>query len=247
LSVTDTWTIEDDLVIFDFQASGNKDTIFGIKVTGKYQRTLSNIMLEDGNVISVTELYDLPEYWYVNASSYNAKDDIYYALINYFPGLPGSTLEQQILTVNFSMCEPGMSEPKPVASLSPIKSSTDEYLGQLQFIAWDPEIKKLFGAGINLQTNIAYLVIIDPYTGITTDRLVEISNVTEVGPIATHTNHGTTSIPVNIFLKKGENHWELRFLEYNTNAKVVNVNMLSKSYVGPDYKYFVAAVRALDE
>lgn len=240
----DSWTVEDDdLTIFDLQASSNKDTIFGIKVTGKYQRTLSNIILEDENLITVTELYDLPEYWYVNASSYNAKEDIYYALLNNFPGLSNSTLEQQILVVNFTNCVPGLSEPKPTASLMSIKSK----LGQLQFITWDPEIKVLFGAGINLQTNIAYLVIIDPYTGETSDSLVNIANVTEVGPLVSHSNHEMTGIPLNLFVKKVENHWDLHFFQYNTNAKTVNVNILTWSYVGPEYKYFVAAVRAFDE
>jgi hypothetical protein len=61
-----------DYSFFDLQYSSKLQTLFGIKVTGTYQRTLSNFILpSDSSSVVATELYDLPTNWYVNASSFD--------------------------------------------------------------------------------------------------------------------------------------------------------------------------------
>lgn len=236
------WTIEDGTIIFDLQSSESKNTLFGIKVTGKYQRTLSNIALEANNKMKITELYDLPEYWYVNASSYDGKKDTYFALINNFPGREESTLEQQLLMVNFTDVQVGEAS-SPPALLVPIVDEV--YHGQLQFIAWYGRF--LFAAGINLQTNVAYITLIDQATGKTSDLDFMVENVTEVGPLVTHSNHGTTGYLMNLFVKHGDENWTLYAVEYNSNAEKINVVWHLRDYAGSDYNYFAAATRAFDE
>jgi hypothetical protein len=91
---------------FDLQYSTNAQTLYGIKVTGTYQRTLTNFILES-NFLTETELYNLPENWYVNASSYDSAADHYFAILNHFSGMPDSTNQQQLLMTDFSACSPG--------------------------------------------------------------------------------------------------------------------------------------------
>lgn len=191
----------------------------------------------------ITELYDLPEYWYVNASSYDNKNDVYFALINNFPNRNESTLAQQLLVVDFKEVEVGNANIKPYGKLIPITDNI--YQGQLQFIAYS--LRYVFAAGINLQSNIAYITLLNQTTGETNDLKFRVHNVTEIGPLVTHSNHGTTSILMNLFVKHGTNNWTLYALEYNTNAKCINVVWNLKDYIGDKYKYFAAATVAFNE
>ena len=242
LTQTGLWTIEDGTIIFDLQSSEQKDTLFGIKVTGQYQRTLSGIQLLENNEVKITELYDLPEYWYVNASSYNGAADVYYALINNFPGREESTLEQQILIVDFADCEVGSATPKPEANLVTVKNGN---FGQLQFIAYYE--RYLFGAGINLDNNIAFVTVVDQATGDLADINFQKEGITEVGPLVTHSNHGTTGYHMTLFVKRGGGGWVQYYLTYNSNSQTINVVQEEREYQGTEYKYFAAGTVAFNE
>lgn len=244
LSQKGYWTILDGTIIFDLQYAMKKDTLFGIKVTGKYQRTLSNIVLGPSNTMQITELYNLPEYWYVNASSYDGAHDIYFALINNFPGREESTSDQQLLIVDFSSVVVGQSNPSPSGKLVPIEDTA--FGGQMQFIAYD-DLCRVFAGGINLQTNVAYVALLNLTTGKTTDLNFQVANVTEIGPLVMHSNHGTTGINMNFFVKHGSNNWTLYMLQYNTNAKYINVIWTVRNYSGDLYKSFAAATVAFEE
>lgn len=247
LTVIQEWFLPNDTIIFDLQYSTTKSTLFGIKVTGTYQRTFSNIILYDDGSISVHELFNLPQYWFVNASTYDSTHNIYYALVNNFPSLPNATLRQQLAVIDFSDCINGQSSPTADGELFNLTTVDKSYIGQLQFLSYSPETSILFGAGINLQTNTAYVVTIDKTTGITTLPLMEMGSVLEIGPLVTHSNHQSTGLPISFFVKTAENTWKLLLLQYNTNAKYVNVVNYIRTFTGEEYKYFTAAVRAYNE
>ncbi len=86
---------------FDLQYSAAQNTLFGIAVNGTYGRILSNFLTLGSNV-SYRPIQALPYMWYVNASSYNIKADIYYGLLNNFPHQPNSTTAQKLAVGNFS-------------------------------------------------------------------------------------------------------------------------------------------------
>jgi hypothetical protein len=86
---------------FDLQYSAAQNTFYGIAVNGTYGRILSNFLTLGSNV-SYRPIQALPCMWYVNASSYNTKHDIYYALLNNFPHQPNSTTAQKLAVGNFS-------------------------------------------------------------------------------------------------------------------------------------------------
>ena len=90
---------------FDLQYSAAQNTLYGIAVNGKYGRILSNFFTLGSNV-SYRPIQALPYMWYVNASSYNTKGNIYYGLLNNFPHQPNSTAAQKLAVGNFSSLHP---------------------------------------------------------------------------------------------------------------------------------------------
>jgi hypothetical protein len=241
------WTIEDGTIIFDLQSSESKNTLFGIKVTGQYQRTLSNIQLLEGNAMKITELYDLPEFWYVNASTYNGRSDSYFALINNFPGREDSTLDQQILQVNFADCVVGSSTPKPNARLVEVGHS--DRFGQLQFIAQAGDF--LFASSINLDTNVAYLSTLNARSGKLTATGFTVGNatdgVTEIGPLVAHSpTSDSHAYTLTFFARRGGTSWSQYLLTFDADSNSAVVTASTK-YEGSLYQSFAAGTIAFKE
>jgi hypothetical protein len=224
---------------FDLQYAPNYGTLYGIKVTGTYQRTLCNFVLYH-NEIYETELHDLPTNWYVNASSYDTTADYYFALINHFSGMPDSTDLQQLIFTDFSACSPGMKCNTPTKI-----TYVTEFDGQLQFIAYSVEITKLFVLGINLQTNIASFSYIDVLTGVCHSALFSVPQVTEVGPLVAHSGIQSNSNGPYVqlsFWTKGSNTWTEWSVEYYLDTDTVTAFPGKVTYSTPDYKYISAGV-----
>jgi hypothetical protein len=238
---------------FDLQYSLHQRTLYGIKVTGTYQRTLSNFILNSTNLVE-TELYDLPINWYVNASSYDPTTDSYYALLNHFSGMPDSTNQQQLLVSDFSSCylvqekqkeekEAGEGKCQPVTRLMNISG----FNGQLQFIAFSSDIQRLFVLGINLQTNDAMITLIDSITGEVRQQqvLYMIVMVTEVGPLVVHSGSKVNSNGSYIelsFFTKGTSAWTEWIVQYYPDKDAMLGSQGKVKYSSPEYKYIAAGV-----
>jgi hypothetical protein len=225
--------------LFDLQYAPNYGTLYGIKVTGTYQRTLSNFVLYH-NEIFATELYDLPTNWYVNASAFDTTADYYFALINHFSGMPDSTDLQQLVFTDFSQCSPGMKCETPTKI-----SYVTGFDGQLQFISYSQDLTKLFVLGINLQTNVAMVSYIDTLTGVCQPALFSVLMVTEVGPLVAHPgvqfNSNGNYIQLS-FWTKGSSSWTEWTVDYYFSKDAMLGSQGKVKYSTPDYKYISAGV-----
>jgi hypothetical protein len=176
LSLNYTWS-NNTFCFFDLQYSPLQRTIYGIKVTTKYGRVLSNFTFDETtNQISAIELYTLPYMWYVNASSYDAVTNTYFALINNFPGQSNSTLDQQIIVGDFSV------KNKPNAILFPLNRF--EY-GILQFISYSQILSTLVFSSMTspYETNNEILVgTFNIVTGVV-DHFIFKTNGYAIGPL----------------------------------------------------------------
>lgn len=92
-----------DFWFFDLQYCENQQTLYGIKVTSSYGRTLSRFEANPTQtIVNATELFTLPYMWYVNASTFDQSTNRYFGLINYFPGQPGYTAQQKLVVCDFT-------------------------------------------------------------------------------------------------------------------------------------------------
>jgi hypothetical protein len=72
-----------------------------------------------GDTIANTSIQLLPDMFFVNASTYNQDDDVYFGLLNYFPGQVNYTSVQQLLvgdmsgigSVSFAYLTPAEGQP----------------------------------------------------------------------------------------------------------------------------------------
>lgn len=149
---------------FDLQYSEAQDTIYGIWVNGTYGRVLSEFPgLGQGSSgsgpqpVAHRAIAALPYYWYVNASTFDPAGDVYYGLLNHFPGTPNATDAQKLAVGNFAS-QPGSVD---FVDLTPAPGSP---AGILHFLAWSEPAATLYGfAQMDAQT--ACFVTVDPATG----------------------------------------------------------------------------------
>jgi hypothetical protein len=85
---------------FDLQFTAAQNTFCGIAVNGTYGHILSNFLTLGSNV-TFRPIQALPYMPFVNASTCNTKDDIYYGLLNNFPHQSNSTTAQKLAVGNF--------------------------------------------------------------------------------------------------------------------------------------------------
>eukprot|EP01031_Cornospumella_fuschlensis_P038557 gene38557-46866_t len=151
LNLEYTWP-DTEFWFFDLQFAPAQNTLYGIKVTSTYGRTLSRFTAVPGEkTVSAEELFTLPYMWYVNASSFHAQANKYFALCNYFPGKPESTLAQKLTVCDFSSgadCQ---------------VLDIDASAGILQFISYSQKSSSLYFA--SMQDGVAKVGTIDPLTG----------------------------------------------------------------------------------
>ena len=145
--------VSQGLQYFDLQYSPAQNAVYGIAVNGTYGRVLSNFTLN--TTVTARPLQALPYMWYVNASSYDPKNNIYYGLLNNFPGHPNSTTAQKLAVGNFST---------PRADTQFVDLFTNGTPITVHFVVWSTPAQELFGLAQYDATTVA-LVIIDPTTG----------------------------------------------------------------------------------
>lgn len=160
---------------FDLQYSEAQDTIYGIWVNGTYGRVLSEFPgLGQGSSgsgpqhVAHREIAPLPYYWYVNASTFDPANDVYYGLLNHFPGTPNATDAQKLAVGRFAS-QPGSVD---FVDLTPAPGAP---AGTLHFLAWSEPAGVLYGfAQMDAQT--ACFVTVDPATG-------QYESIFEVQPV----------------------------------------------------------------
>lgn len=212
---------------FDLQYSPAQAAMYGILVTSSYGRALSNFTLDQAkDSITTQELYTLPYMWYVNASSFDAENSRYFALINNFPGFENSTLDQQLIVADFSK---DVSVAAPAVGLFPIKSG-----GMLvQFVTYAHSLKTLFCAG--MKGSEAHVSVIDERTG-TVTKSVYSKKATAVGPLMYVPNAADNQLTVYVQTSVQPAVWELWSIK-TTGAGAALVN----TYEGDNFTFFAGA------
>lgn len=148
---------------FDLQYSPRQDAFFGIFVNSTYGRVLSEFpglgqATVNGTDAAHVPIAGLPSMWYVNASSFDAKSDTYFGLLNHFPNTPGATDAQKLAVGNFGT-QPG------TATFVDLVAAAGSPAGIIHFISWSEPTAVLFGFA-QMDAETACFVTIDPATGI---------------------------------------------------------------------------------
>lgn len=235
LNVEYSWD-KNEFTFWDMQYSPEQSTIYGIMVTedfngGMYGRTLSNYTAdEEKGTITGVELYTLPYMWYVNASSFDKSVDVYYALVNNFPGKENSTLDQKLTVADFSV-EATPTSP-PDVTLLDIESGDI----MLQFISFSRSQQMLYFSGpskVEGSGDATVGVICHEHGKIHT-VLAELHDVVAVGPIAADDREEKLAF----FMKfsSDPNQWKLFTVGYAEGSEIVEV----AQYNGDSYASFAA-------
>lgn len=222
---------------FDLQYSPVQSAMYGILVTTTYGRVLSNFTLDQANdLIIASELYTLPYMWYVNASTFDAANSRYFALINNFPGFENSTLDQQLIVADFSQDAKVVA---PNVGLFPISS----YDLLVQFVAYAPTMKALACAGMNSQgAQVAYL---DETTGKIGRSLFQ-TNAVAVGPLVSVPTvyiDGTPTDKLLVYVKTANTPvpqwdlWSITLTPQGSSSEFITV----ETYRGHNFEFFAAA------
>jgi hypothetical protein len=243
-----------DYSFFDLQYSPRQDAMYGILVTSSYGRALSNFTLDQENdSITTSELYTLPYMWYVNASTFDADNSRYFALINNFPGFDNSTLDQQLIVADFSQ---DAATTAPKVDLLPVHTRSSLYNYLAVFLSYSSATKTLYSAG--LTGNVAQLVIMGQQTGLVDAVLFSYPGATYVGPLmvvtaASTSSSSTDTDTVSLYVQKTfspEPEWEqwLLTITYPTTAQgqgqgsapKVTAEVIQR-FQGNDYAFFSGA------
>jgi len=225
---------------FDLQYSPKQSTLYGIYVSSTYGRVLSNFtanQIEDS--VAVNQLFTLPYMWYVNASSFDAQNNRYFALINNFPGFENSTLDQQLIVADFNTEVKEGPIDNSLVSVLPIKSN-----GVLvQFVSYSSKLNKLFCAGTfhDKSGTTAVVTIMDIGTAAATTephQLVLSVDAVAVGPLIVDDDEGR----VLVFVKTIENSkplWTLWSMPYSHIFE--RMSTVLATYSGDDFNFFAGA------
>eukprot|EP00762_Andalucia_godoyi_P004448 ANDGO_08180.mRNA.1 hypothetical protein len=140
--------VSESLSYFDLQFSALQNAFYGIAVNGMYGRILSQLSL--GPTVTYRPIQALPYMWYVNASTYDARSNRYFGLLNNFPRQPNSTLAQKLAVGDFAT-RPGSAVFLDLVMVP--KASV------IHFVSWSPQTEQLFGLAQNDDTSIAFVHI----------------------------------------------------------------------------------------
>ena len=219
---------------FDLQYSSSQSALYGIKVVSTYGRVLSNFTLDkETNDITATELFSIPYMWYVNASTYDVVNNRYFALINYFPYLPESVLDQQLVVADFS----SDISVKPVdGKVLPI----DNKYGILQFFGYSQKYESVIYASMTnpyQPDNKIVIGVLDVTTATTSTVLFESAGY-QVGPLIVQELHNR----VLVFMKSSPiSRWVLWNISLTAEPyKAVPI----KDYSESEYMMIAAACHA---
>ncbi len=224
-----------DFWFFDLQYSPKQDTLYGIKVTSTYGRVLSNFALpkDDSLPLIATELITMPYMWYVNASSFDDDNNRYFALLNYFPGHPESTLNQKLVVATML----GTSTPSESAIFD-INSSTSPY-GILLFITYSKLTNHLYFANVTKEFNKITLGVLCPKTGEVKFVIAQLNAFT-VGPLAV--DDATSNLTFFVKLT-GNGEWTLYRLPISSDSNAMVAPVPVEAYNRENYSVFDAVAR----
>jgi hypothetical protein len=178
---------------FDLQYSPKEKSLYGIKVTSTYGRVVSQFQTpsEDSEPLIATELVTLPYMWYVNASTFDDVNNRYFALINYFPGHPESTLNQKLLISTME----GSEVPKDYTFFD-MESSTSPQ-GILQFITYSKHSKELYFASVSQDLTTVFVGILCQKTA-KVKTVLATFNAFSVGPLTVDDKEGVLTVFVKL-------------------------------------------------
>lgn len=164
---------------FDLQFLPRQQSLYGIKVVSTYGRVFSKFAQDPANAdaLVATELFTLPYMWYVNASSVDIVKDRYFALVNYFPGHPESTVDQKLLVAQL---QPSRNASNQQFAVVDIK--TNSAVDVIHFISYSLSVSSLFALSLNQQRQ-AVVSKVDVDTGVVVSVEWTIDNVSELGPM----------------------------------------------------------------
>jgi hypothetical protein len=163
------------LELLDLQATPSRGVLFGIAVDGRYGRILSQFTFVEGNnTIGVQHLFRLPDMWYVNASTLDQRGQVYYGLINNFPGRPNSTTAQQLVVGQFA----NVSTPSATVVALPTSAGYT-----VHFVSHSPSTGALVALAVHESKPGAHFLMLDPVSG-TLTPLADDATATDIGPLA---------------------------------------------------------------
>lgn len=231
LEQTHAWT-NVDYSFFDLQYASQQNTLYGIKVTSTYGRVLSNFVVDEKtDSVVATEMYTLPYMWYVNASTYNDPKMQYIGLINYFPGHPESTLDQQLVTLDCSVSG-GVGEVIPLSRGS---------MGIVQFITYSVHLNGLLYLSMSNpfeSDNVIHLGLYSLINKASAKVYYELIGGYAIGPMTYDEAKNT----VYYFMKETkESSWGLYSIDLNKNGGGHAPTNRIRTYEGEDYHVFAAA------
>lgn len=233
LNVNHVWS-NVNYSFFDLQYSPKQSTLYGIKVTSTYGRVLSNFTADKkADDVYATELFTLPYMWYVNASSYHAEKNVYFGLINYFPGHPESVLDQQLVVANFDV---DVAKVPVSAQVVPLSAES----GIWQFIAFSTKLNALVFSSRTKPYEEGDEVIVgvaDVTTGKAKTTLLRQPGFA-LGPLVVQDEHNRALVylqPVR------DGAWELWSLSLTATEKPKRLRV----FTSQDYHIFSAASHGL--
>jgi hypothetical protein len=192
LAVQSTFT--PPLELFDLQYSPAQQALYGIRVTSRFGRELSAFDLPTN---ASTPLFTLPYMWYVNASTFAHGADVYYGLLNNFPGQPNSTLAQKLVTLDVS------NAAAPVGTVYDLDATTGLTVHFLARDASGPSGGNAALYGLALSTDpaqaLAAFVQFDAASGYTYKVVASVADVVAAGPLFAQLSAGVPT-PLCAFL-----------------------------------------------
>lgn len=239
-----------NFTFWDIQVSPKQNALFGVLVTedqngGMYGRTLSYYKMDnDANMLIPTQLYTLPYMWYVNASSFDYTSNMYYALINMFPGHEMSTDEQQLVLSDMTNMDTNPIYPNPKTFLKNISSETIMF----QFVSYSMSTKQLFYAGPLKDMSgvsgisVGVLDLSSDTNNPVSKELYSNTGVTKVGPLVAQDKDNKLYVYIQLN-KSGKDDltdpWQLIAISYAMNNPVEII----ATYTNDEYLAIGAASR----
>lgn len=225
---------------FDLQYLPQQNSLYGIKVISTYGRAFSRFHLENSkDMLSATELFVLPDMWYVNASTTDNVKNRYIALLNYFPNKPESTLDQKLFVADLHT---DFSGKDTSFSVLPISHLPEKNVGIVHFIAFSQETKHLFALSLtNDDTQKAFLSSLDTSSGQVQNVHLVVDNVHEVGPLVVNEKENVLTFFVKLSVSSSWQLIQVNLNKFSSNAKLT-YNTL-RCFESDDYAIFSAAAK----
>lgn len=215
--------------LFDLQYAPKQQALYGIKVISSLGRAFSRFDVDVAtHTVTATELYTLPDKWFMNASTFDVVNTRYIGIIRVFPSVGGKDSEQQIFVADVK------NPNAPLVTLLPVRPK-DAFIGVF-FVAHSPASGKLFGGG--LSNGAAQVVVLSDTTGAVVEVVFNVNNVMNIGPLTYISSDSAASDKLTVFVQRDVNTWQLYSIVADRSFNIVS---LIRNYTGSEYKSFSAA------